>query len=354
MSVSTAGAELAAAVDRLLLERGELDFFELLLRLKLTDASGAPLVASESVADTLDAAHAYASQQGLRAASGSMFLPLPARCRVLMSKAPRPQYDLLRDNQGLYAETQLRDALLDRRFEAAFELVARVDDAKAHGEFTQLIEAATLRAEENDAERIETQLSPLARRRLGNNAAAYLRGLWSALAERRAGLRFDPQHPQEHASYAWLQAGEPARAADSITTEADWNQDEQLLTRMALACTACGRSGEARLAWMRLCWLHPQTAEQAFDESRADPSLLDHWSEFQSDEAAYATEEFPAWMLITDPGQRFSVPADQAPQTSAGELYAAALALIASNGDLSARRRVHALRPALLNRYLKR
>lgn len=352
MSLATADTEVAAAVDRLLLERGGLDFFELLLRLNLIDTGGALLAASEAVADTLDAAHAYASQQGLRAASGAMFLPLPARCRVVMSKSPRSQFDLLRDNQGLYAESQLRDALLDRRFDAASELLARVEDANAHGEFAQLVEAATTLAADNDAGRIEKQLSALAHRRLGDNAAAYLRGLWSALAERQAGLRFDPECPQDHASHAWLQAGEAERAAEAIAMEPGWRDDAQLLARMALACTTCGRSGEARLAWMRLCWLHPQAAEQAFDESRADPSLLDHWSEFQSEEAAYATEEFPAWMLIAEPGQRFSVPADQAPQTPAGELYRAVLALIASDGELNARRRVHALSPSLLKRYL--
>lgn len=352
MSRAVTAAELASAVDGLLLEHAELDFFELLLRLKLIDANGALLATSDAVADTLDAAHAYASQQGLRAASSAMFLPLPARCRVVMSKSPRSQFDLLRDNQGLYAETQLRDALLDRRYEAARELLARIDDANAHGEFAQLIEAATTLAHQNDAGRIEKQLSALARRRLGDNAAAYLRGLWSALAERQAGLRFDPQRPQHHASHAWLQAGEAERAVDAIAMEPGWRDDAPLLVRMAQACSGCGRSGEARLAWMRLCWLHPQAAEQAFDESRADPSLLEHWSEFQSDEAAYATEEFPAWMLIADPGQRFGVPAEQAPQTPAGELYEATVALIASNGELSARRRVQALRPALLKRYL--
>ena len=353
MSVSTAGAELAAAVDRLLLERGELDFFELLLRLKRIDASGTLLASSDSVADTLDAAYAYATQQGLRAASGSMFLPLPVRCRVLMSKPQQPQFDLLRDNQGLYAETQLRDALLDRRFDAASELLARIDDANLRNEFVQLIDAATLHsAETRRAERIETQFAPIARRRLGDNAAAYLRGLWSALAEQQAGSPFDPQRPQEHASYAWMQAGEPERTAAAITAEPGWNDDAQWLVRMAQACTDCGRSGEARLAWMRLCWLHPQAAEQAFDESIPDPSLLDHWSEFQSEEAAYTTEEFPAWMLITDPGQRFSVPAQQAPKTPAGELYAAVEALIASGGEINARRRVHALCASLLKRYL--
>lgn len=352
MSRTVTAAELAAVVDQLLLERGELDFFELLQRLKIIDASGALLTAADAVADTLDAAHAYATQQGLRAASGAMFLPLPARCRIVMSKSARSQFDLLRDNQGLYAETQLRDALLDRRFEAARESLARVDDAKAHVEFTQLVDAATTLAADYDAGRIETQLAPLARRRLGDNAAAYLRGLWSALAERQAGLRFDPQRPQDHASHAWLQAVEAERAIGAISEEPAWRDDAQLLARMALACTGCGRNGEARLAWMRLCWLHPRAAEQAFDEARADPSLLDHWSEFQSDEATYATEEFPAWMLIAEPGQRFGVPAEQAPPTPAGELYRAVLALIASKGELNARRRVHALRPALLRRYL--
>ena len=347
-----AAADLAAAVDRLLLERGELDFFELLLRLKLIDASGGWLAAPDAVADTLDAAHAYASQQGLRAASGAMFLPLPARCRVVMSKSPRSQFDLLRDNQGLYAETQLRDALLDRRFDAARELLARVDDANARGEFTQLIDAATARCEDNDAERIANRLAPLARRRLGDNAAAYLRGLWSALAERRAGLRFDPQRPQDHASHAWLQAGEAARAVDVIAMEPGWHDDAPLLARMAQASAGCGRAGDARLAWIRLCWLHPRAAEQAFDEALPDPSLLEHWSDFQSDEAAYETDTFPAWALIADPGQRFSVPAEQAPQTPAGELYRAVLAMIASGGESNARRRVHALRPALLKHYL--
>ncbi len=353
MSISTADVSLASAVDRLLLERGELDFFELLLRLKLIDASGAWLAASTLVADTLDAAHAYAVQQGLRAASGAMFLALPARCRVVMRKSQRSQFDLLRDNQGLYAETQLRDALRDRRLDAASELLARIDDASAHEDFEQLIAAAMTRAQVLDAEHIETRLTAVAHRRLGASAAAYLRALWSALAERRAGQRFDRRNPQAHASHAWLQAGEPERAVTAIGGEPDWNDEPQLLVRMARACTDCSRGGDARAAWMRLCWNHPQSAEQAFDESQADPTLLDRWSDFQSDEAAYATDEFPAWMLIDEPGQRFSVPAELAPQTLAGELYAATVELIASPGDLGARRRVHALRPALLSRYLE-
>ena len=58
MSPAAAGVELAAAIDQLLLERGELDFFELLLRLKFVDAIGVLLGASDA-ADAVEKRHWY-------------------------------------------------------------------------------------------------------------------------------------------------------------------------------------------------------------------------------------------------------------------------------------------------------
>jgi len=174
----------------------------------------------------------------------------------------------------------------------------------------------------------------------------------SDLAADLKGTAFDPERPLEHASHAWLRAGDAERACACIEQQAGWEQQAALLARLAQARARTGRLGASRLAWMQLCWCHSEEAETALDQEPGEFALKTHWGDFRSAELEFATTDFPAWMLVTDHRHLEFVPASEAHDDATGQAYTALHDLIRSDGEMKARRRLHTLHPALLKLYL--
>lgn len=365
--------DIADAVDRLLLEQGELALLRLLQWLGLIECRpGAvpvplrwPADAARAVA-LLDSAQAYCCGQGLEAvdhaaspawpmASTLAERELAQRCGIVMRRPDTAtQFDLFHDSRSAYAEGSVRSALLERRFHQARSALQRCDDADAVAQLSQLIEALES-PPAGAAQRItwlEQHITALAQRRLGSVAKAYLAGLWSDLAAELDAVPFDPNRPLEHASHAWLRAGNAERACASIERDADWERQPALIARMARARARTGRLAASRLAWMQLCWGHPAEAEAALSEDPGEYALKTHWSHFRSAELEFATSDFPAWMLVADPRHLDFVPLSALPEDAAGQAYQALSELIRRGGGMDARRRLHALHPSLLKLYL--
>lgn len=365
--------DVTDAVDRLLLEQGELDLLRLLQWLGLIECRpgavpmplGWPADAAGAVT-ILVAAEVYCRGQGLEAVAYGTSPAWPAastwaerelaeRCGVVMRRPDTAtQFDLFHDSRSAYAEASVRSALLERRLDEARIALQRCDDPATAAQLSQLIEA--LASPPIGAARridwLEQDLTTLAQRRLGSAAKAYLAGLWSDLAAELEGVAFDAERPQEHASHAWLRAGDAERACACIEQQAGWEQQPALLARLARARARTGRLGGSRLAWMQLCWRHPGEAESALDQDPGEFALKTHWGNFRSAELEFATADFPAWMLVADRRHLEFVPVSDVPDDAKGQAYSALHELIRSAGEMSARRRLHALHPTLLKLYL--
>lgn len=367
--------DVTDAVDRLLLEQGELDMLRLLQWLGLIESQPGVAAAptrwpadAAQVSAILESAQAYCRGQGLEAVAHAASPAWPAastlaerelmqRCGIVMRRPDSAtQFDLFHDSRSAYAEAAVRSALLERRLDEARAALQRCDDPATAAQLSQLIEA--LASPPTDAAQriawLDREITALAQRRLGSAAKVYLTGLWSDLAADLEGTAFDPERPLEHASHAWLRAGDGdgERACACIEQQAGWEQQPALLARLARARARTGRLGPSRLAWMQLCWRHPGEAETALDQDPGEFALKTHWGNFRSAELEFATTDFPAWMLVADRRHLEFVLASEAPDDAAGQAYAALHQLIRSDGEMKARRRLHALHPALLKLYL--
>ncbi|MDB5973075.1 MAG: hypothetical protein JWQ90_5525 [Hydrocarboniphaga sp.] len=365
--------DVTDAVDRLLLEQGELDMLRLLQWLGLIECQPGALPApmhwpadAARASAILESAQAYCHGQGLEAVAHAASPAWPAastraerelteRCGIVMRRPDSAtQFDLFHDSRSAYAEAAVRSALLERRLDEARTALQRCDDPATAAQLSQLIEALAS-PPSGAAQRIawlDREITALAQRRLGSAAKVYLAGLWSDLAAELDGVAFDAERPLEHASHAWLRAGDGERACACIEQQAGWEQQPALLARLARARARTGRLDKARLAWMQLCWRFSDEAETALNEDPGEFALKTHWGNFRSAELEFATADFPAWMLVADNRHLDFVPVSTAPQDAVGAAYTALHELIRSGGEMSARRQLHARHPALLQLYL--
>ncbi|HEX9877082.1 MAG TPA: hypothetical protein VGC50_10555 [Gammaproteobacteria bacterium] len=371
-------------VDRLLLERGELDPLDCLIALGLrrqTDALGpsgdteiistllAPV--GEAVA-LLEQAHAYATAQGLvvvaRAPARSVgALPRDEASRRLIelcdsilrhSEDTRRQADLFHDSTQTVALNGLKEALAEHRTQAARLALQRwsvlTPDTQAIEDYTRLLQVlAAPRAPPAEFSReLELTITPLAWRCLGPRAREYLSPLWSELAVAMVGTAFAPATPRAHASYARAQAQQWSAVMTSVEAESDWPRHAALVVRLAEARARQGEDATARRLWAQLCWDHAQEAPAILAEAPGDPVIARLWRKFVDADAKLAVGDFPAWLLLGDSHQAHFVPGECAPDNAEGLAYAALHRVVTSGGDIAARIALRTLRPDLLRLYL--
>jgi len=375
--------------DRLLLEHGELDPFECLLGLGFIDPadyedwrhrrrpdlqSALRRPVDEAFA-ALEQAQAYVLAQGLRAETrtprawsespndldiGPSAALMQACTRHMARPGERAQGDLFQDSAQSLAVQAIKTALAEHSFDAASEAIERLRRIAPAGsdieDYRYLIEVVAP-SSSTPAERLrelEESIAPLALRRLGAWARDYLTPLWADLAQRLAGVPFSPAAPQLHASYAWARAYDWPQVAQVIETEAHATEHALLLARLAESYARRRLREKARSAWTRLYWEHPQEAPALLAQSTGDPWLAQRWWEFAALDPELAPNDFPAWLLFADLKQRDHVPPALAPDNAAGQVYEAVHRLVETDGELSARVALHALRPDLLKLYLAR
>jgi hypothetical protein len=135
--------------------------------------------------------------------------------------------------------------------------------------------------------------------------------LWRHLADALAGHAFSPDEPNLHRSYALGQTQDWAGVSESVIGEADWWSHPLLCLRLADSAFRRRRRVEALTAWCYLCWVAPDQAALAVERLRqSDLSLL--WQFFQDCEEDFApsgaseptltARDFPAWLLLREPG----------------------------------------------------
>jgi hypothetical protein len=227
-----------------------------------------------------------------------------------------------------------------------------------------------------DDARLELQFlldtTPAARRLLGSQARDLLSPLWRQLADALWNQTFLSGEPNLHRSFALIQAQDWAGAGDAVRGEPRWWLHAPLCLRLAQSCFYQQRRSEALTAWFHLCWRAPADAAEALDNRRQpDTGIGALWRRFvdcgeelssSGDPPGHAltAADFPAWLLLHEPGLNLQLPVDlSVGNTPAEETYRTVHRWIDARradrtaDELALRKALQTAHPVLF-RYLKR
>ena len=275
------------------------------------------------------------------------------------------QFDLFLHSVDVVAENELREALRASNANEAqrklTELRTRNPDHKALEPASTMIDA--LKAEQpHDADtalerldRLEQAWTPAAKTLFGVDGQDILVPLWRAAAPALESVRFDPDHPDRHASRAYLECCDWASVLRVIQAEQDCGHQPVLLERMAQALWQLHRTAQAIEQWFMLCWLAPDYFERLMRNERIPASILvEYWNRaMDADmEPELSVEWYPAWVLLHEPGLARSVTGRDA-VTGPERAFNLIKALLLGNGEqLVLRRELRDLHPGLFRYYL--
>jgi hypothetical protein len=322
---------------QLLFDTGRLDYadYERWRRGEVAGLDEVLMGSVEKITTQLRAAAAYASRIGLveetqafsawstdRALhiSDTVALARLIGCRY----APRqqaPQMDLFFDNPVVALTGGIAAALSRRNLDEAQRQLDRLyAQAPNHANLTafdRLLEAAShLERPIQDARgelAFLLETAPLAKRLLGSQAGDLLTPLWRQLAQALHGVAFQAQTPTLHRSFASMQAQDWASVADAVRAEADWQGHPPLCLRLAQSGFHRQHRVDSLTGWFQLCWRAPDHAAELLDNGRQpDPAIDRLWRQFTGDDAsgALTAQDFPAWMLLLEPGLTQLLPVD--------------------------------------------
>lgn len=175
------------------------------------------------------------------------------------------------------------------------------------------------------------ELTPTARRLLGTQAGDLLAPLWRQLAEALSGCVYRDAEPDLHRSFALSQAQDWTGVRECIAAEAQWQGHPSLCVRMARSSFYLRDRIQALTAWWHLCWRHPERAVRELDDRRQpDAGVATAWARFQDspycDPRFHTADDrvagdFPAWMLLQEPGLAYHLSPDLAAGGSSGEAH---------------------------------
>jgi hypothetical protein len=250
-----------------------------------------------------------------------------------------PQMDLFFDNPVVALTNGIVRALTTHDSEAAQRSLDRLyTQAPNHADlagFDRLLEAlGHLHLVTGDARReleFLLEVTPTAKRLLGAQARDLLSPLWRQLAAALAEHAFQEDEPALHRSFALTEAQDWPAVSASVLHEPEWWRHEALCQRLAHSCRQQPRRPEVLAAWCQLCWRVPQRATRWLDERQSDSKLTALWQRFGDDEdlpvedsaidVEWSAAEFPAWLLLHEPGLSQQLPEDLARDDSLGERH---------------------------------
>jgi len=240
-----------------------------------------------------------------------------------------PQMDLFFDNpvvaltNGIARSLSARNAVeSQRQLDRLYVQAPNHSDLAA---FDQLVRALDdlNRPVEDPAGRLEflTAIAPTARHLLGSGSRDYLSPLWRHLADALNGRGYSLDEPNLHRSFALSQAQDWAGVSESIVGENEWWLHAPLCLRLTDSSFRRRRRVEALTAWCYLCWLAPDEAAAGVARLR-QPDLSGLWQAFmdcEDDEGTLTVGDFPAWLLLHEPGLARQLSVDLPRGNSPGE-----------------------------------
>ncbi|HEY6643235.1 hypothetical protein [Povalibacter sp.] len=242
-----------------------------------------------------------------------------------------PQMDLFFDNPVVALTNGIARALSARdAAEAQRQLDRLYAQAPNHADlaaFDQLL-TALLSLDQPASDAAATlsflqKIAPNAKRLLGAQSRDLLSPLWNHFAQMLRDQPFLPEHPLLHRSYALGQAHDWAGVSESVRNEPHWWEHAELCLRLAHSAFYRQQRLEALTAWCHLCWLHPTQADQALGaRTQPDGGMVGLWQHFldSEDDIELSATDFPAWLLLHEPGLARHLAEDLPNGRSAGEM----------------------------------
>ena len=318
--------------------------------------------------------HAWHQNTAADEASGDRPLRIsmdPQLQRLIGSRYVRaqsvPQMDLFFDNPVVALTNGIVQALTTRNLPSAQrqldQLYAQAPTHSDLAAFDQLLAALGHLGHPVEEPHRELafllEVTPTARRLLGAQSRDLLSPLWVQLADAVRGAPFDPNEPALHRSFALCQAQDWPAAGDSVLSEPGWQEHAALCLRLVESSFNRRQRVPALAAWCQVCWRAPSEASQAVGKLR-QPELTTLWQRFLDDEpdpsspesppraagptagpTAGATpgqnvgptaaptfgsttlteSDFPAWLLLNEPGLALPLAEDLATGAPAEESY---------------------------------
>jgi hypothetical protein len=276
-----------------------------------------------------------------------------------------PQMDLFFDNPVVALTNGIVQALATRNLPGAQrqldQLYAQAPTHSDLAAFDQLLAALGHLGHPVEEPRQELafllEATPTARRLLGSQSRDLLAPLWTQLAQALQNTRFDTKEPNLHPSFALSQAHDWAGAADSVLSEPDWQQHPALCLRLTESAFQRRQRVAALAAWSQVCWRAPEEATRAVSQLR-QPELTSLWQRFLDNETL-TESDFPAWLLMSEPGLVLQLAEDLATGTPAEEAYRCIHRWVHArrarkhDEELSLRKALQSVHPELFN-LLKR
>ena len=248
-----------------------------------------------------------------------------------------PQMDLFFDNPVVALANGIVQALTTHNMTDAQRQLDRLyAQAPNHSDlaaFDQLLAALAHLGHPGEDPRQEVEflleVAPTARRLLGAQSRDLLSPLWLQLADSLRVVAFSPGQPTLHRSFALSQAQDWAGVRDSVLGEPGWQQHALLCLRLAESAFCRRRRVEALMAWCHLCWCAPDHATAAVSKLR-QPDLTALWQQFldgepdspasaESADGGLTAADFPAWLLLQEPGLALQLPEDLPSVSGAAE-----------------------------------
>lgn len=259
-----------------------------------------------------------------------------------------PQMDLFFDNpvvalvNGIVAALCARDADEARR--RLDRLYAQAPTHTDLATFDQLL-AALERLESpvsSPGQEMQAllEITPDAKRLLGAQMRDLLAPLWTRIGQSLATVAFTPERPELHASFAFAQAQDWHSVESSVLNEPQWWQHAALCQRLAYSAVHRGQRVDALAAWSQLCWLAPEHAATEFERrQQPDRGIATLWQRFLEMEDALERQagrsgndflcldecldarDFPAWLLMHEPGLVQQLPEDLPRSEGPGERH---------------------------------
>jgi hypothetical protein len=295
-----------------------------------------------------------------------------------------PQLDLFFDNPVVVLTNGIVRSLSARNIEDAQRQLDRLyAQAPNHAElaaFDRLLAALGHLDRPIDDPRRELEflldITPAAKRLLGWEARDLLTPRWRQLADALGNQAFSVAEPNLHVSFALVQAHDWPAASEAVRREPQWWLHVPLCLRLAQSSFYQQRRSDALEAWFHACWRAPGEAAAALDNRRQpDTGISALWRRFIDSEEeltpglspvsgaaepVLTAADFPAWLLMREPGLNRQLGIDLAGgDTPAEEAYRIVHRWIdarrGNRGDeeLALRKTLQAHHPVLF-RYLKR
>ena len=275
------------------------------------------------------------------------------------------QFDLFLDSADVVAENELREALRAGNASEAqqklTELRTRDPDHKTLEPASAIINALRTALPRDSAtalvclDRLEQEWTPAAKTLFDVEGQEILAPLWRAAGLALESIRFDPEHPDHHASRAYLECGDWSAALRVIQAEPDCENQPVLFERMAQALWQTDRTARAVEQWFMLCWLAPEYFEGMIRNGHIPASfLLEHCIQAMNVdmEPELSVEWYPAWVMLHEPGLARSIKrrgADTGPERAFDLVREL---LMSDDEQLALRRELRDIHPGLFHYYL--